>query len=103
MADILGTAATATLLRRAAKKAAARQAVLSSVHIGQEGLTYRYVLPNSWQQGSDRQGLDALRALTQELKPLLIEMTGSVVIRRLANVPALHTVGISAQPEEIKD
>lgn len=99
MADILGTAATATLLRRAAKRGAARHSVLSGVSIRQEELTYRYVLPSSWEQESNQQALDALRTLALELRPLLIEMTGSVVIRRLAQVAALSPLWPVLQEE----
>jgi hypothetical protein len=95
MADILGTAATATLLRRAAKRGAASDGSLAQVSIGQEGLTYRYTLPSTWQQTADPQAMDALRILGQELRPLLLEMTGPVVLRRLGQVHALHAAGIS--------
>jgi hypothetical protein len=72
---------------------------LHGVSIGQEDLTYRYELPSSWLQGSDQQALESLRTLAQELRPLLIEMTGPVVVRRLAQVTALHAAGITLLEE----
>ncbi len=99
MADILGTAATATLLRRAAKRGIARHAALTGVSIRQQDLTYSYVLPSSWEQESNQQALDALRTLALELRPLLIEMTGPVVIRRLGQVAALSTLWSVLQEE----
>jgi hypothetical protein len=101
MADILGTAATATLLRRAARRAASPEAGLSALTIGQQGLTYRYVLPDTWTEPQYALALGELKALTAELEPLLTEMTGPVVLRRLARVPALGTLGIAPHAEEV--
>jgi hypothetical protein len=99
MADLLGTAATAALLRRALRRAAAQQPVLSTVATKPEGLTYRYTVPPTWQQALDQEALAALRELTRELYPLLVEMTGSVVVRRLARVEPLRRAALAPQEE----
>src|SRR5512142_2764622 len=74
MADVLGTAATATLLRRALKRAALRHAELSGIVIKRNDFDYDYRVPDAWRQaGGDAAG--ALRELARDLQPLLVEMT----------------------------
>lgn len=98
MADVLGTAATATLLRRALKRAARRHAELSGVVIGRNDFDYEYRVPETWQHsGGDAVG--ALRELVRDLQPLLVEMTDQVVVRRLARVAPLGQLGIVAGEE----
>src|SRR5260221_10055887 len=61
LADLLGTAASATLLRRAAQRAAPRDPELAELEIVRENLEYRYTLPSAWSdpaEGTQR----ALRA-----------------------------------------
>src|ERR1051325_7380679 len=52
LADVLGTAATATLLRRAARRAAPRCLELGELAIAREKLEYRYTLPPEWAGGA---------------------------------------------------
>ena len=99
LADVLGTAATATLLRRAARRAAARCPELAELAISREKLEYRYALPPAWAAGTDGTPL-ALRELVAELRPLLVELTGPVVVRRLERVPELRERGVIVPQEE---
>jgi hypothetical protein len=99
MANILGTAATATLLRRAAKRGVPLSAGLSTLSIRHDGLTYCYVVPGTWDIRSDPAAVGALCVLAQALRPLLMEMTGLVVLRRLAQVTALHRIGFTLLEE----
>jgi hypothetical protein len=93
LADVLGTAAAATLLRRAAQRALPRCPELAALRIVRERLDYRYTLPASWT--SPVQPLPGgLAALTCELWPLLVELTGSIVVQRLAQIPELRDRGI---------
>lgn len=82
MSDVIGTAATATLVRRSAKRVSERSQQLASVTVTREGFDYRYSLPDQWQR-PESDALAALRELARELSPLLIELTGPVLIRRL--------------------
>jgi hypothetical protein len=91
--DIMGSAATATLVRRAAKHASIRSPGLDGLAITRERFDYRYAVPDSWQTGSD-DGLASLRRLMLELQPLLIELTGRVVLHRLDSVPELKRCGL---------
>jgi len=80
LSDVLGTAATATLLKRAARRAATRSPELSGLVIQREGLLYVYTVPPAWKDKSEGTP-PALRELVIELRPILIELTGQVVIR----------------------
>jgi hypothetical protein len=82
LADLLGTAATATLLRRAIRRASADHAELPSVIVN-GAIAYTYELPDTWREPKRPEPLNALRALARELGPLLVQLTGPVVVGRL--------------------
>jgi hypothetical protein len=107
LADLLGTAATATLLRRAARRAASLNPELAMLTIVRENLEYRYTLPPAWndwnkplssERPHDTQA--ALQHLVGELLPLLVELTGPIVVRHLAQIPELRERGIVPPQEE---
>ena len=107
LADLLGTAATATHLRRALRRAASSNKELAKVAIARENLEYRYTLPTTWndwtkplssERPHDTQA--ALRDLVAELLPLLEELTGPIVVRHLAQIPELRERGILPPQEE---
>lgn len=97
LVDVLGTATTASLFRKAAKDARALRPDrkdLQHFEIVRDGLEFRYILPPSWQQ-EGRGNMDSLRFLVQAaLCPLLIEWTGTVVVDLLDGVPELREHGI---------
>lgn len=99
LADILGTAAAATLLRRAAQGALARAPELAALRIARQNLDYRYTLPSSWVDPVSHHRSGALQALACELRSLLVDLTGSVVIQRLAQIPELRAL-VAAPREE---
>jgi hypothetical protein len=92
LSDILGTPMTATLLRRSVKHAGSKGGDLRGVLITREGFEYRYSLPDSWREES-APGLDALRAVLDELRPLLTDIAGPLLVDRLGAVPALRRCG----------
>ena len=98
LADILGTAAAATLLRRAASRAVLGCPELAELAITRESLEYRYAVPSTWNDTATT--THALRELTRELWTFLIDLTGSVVVNRLAQIPALRDRGIIPEREE---
>lgn len=87
LTDLLGSAATATLLRRSLRRAALTVPELQRIEITRERFEYRFAIPPAWHQGEVPP--DALRALARELQPLLIELTGPVVLNRLRSDPEL--------------
>jgi hypothetical protein len=99
LADLLGTAATAALLKRAAKRAASRSPELTGLLIQRRGLVYGYTCPPAWSAASAG-SLEALRELAGELRPLLVEMTGQLVIQHLARIDGLRERGLFAPQEE---
>lgn len=101
LASVLGTPATAVLVRRAVKGASARETPhpsLEEVVIVREDLEYRYVLPSSWSR-DEGESVAALEQLVEEhLAPLLAELTGPVGLRLLERIPELdHRVRLSRQ------
>jgi len=96
LADVLGTAATSTLLRRAIRRASVQAPELADVAVLREGLAYRYELPASWAEpaarptSGDTGPARALHELVRELVPLLSELTGRVVVARLGRLTALR-------------
>ena len=102
LADVLGTAATATLLRRAIKAAASKTSWSESVTVGRKGLDYEYVLPEAWKQPGNEEAVGALRVVAGELRVLLVELTGAVVVERLGRLAPLRKSGIDFNDEAPK-
>jgi hypothetical protein len=102
LADVLGTAATATLLRRAIKQAVSRTSWSEPVIVTKNGLDYEYRLPETWTQARNEEALGALRVVAAELHVLLVELTGPVVVRRLARLAPLRERGIDFSADVAK-
>jgi hypothetical protein len=100
LVEILGTAATATLIRRAAARAAATTPNLPSVVVNRNTVTYAYEVPAIWRRPGDPRALRSLQALLVELGLLLRELTGPVVIRRLERIAPLRDAGLSFGKEQ---
>jgi hypothetical protein len=93
LADLLGNAAAAALLRRAARRATPDSPELGELAILREGMEYRYALPPAWHDkttGTYR----ALQNLVGELMPILADLTGPVAVRHLARVREVRERGI---------
>jgi len=88
LSDVLGTAAAATVVGRAARRAAPRSPELGELAISRVDREYRYVVPRSFERAEGPSS--ALRELLQELRPLLVELTGRVALRRFERVPELR-------------
>jgi len=93
VADILGTAATATLLRRAARQAMIRSPELGELAVLRIDAGYTYALPRALVVKVEQTPV-ALRELVAALRPLLVELTGQVVVRRIEEIPELQERGI---------
>jgi hypothetical protein len=88
IAEVIGTAATATVLRRSARRAAARGADIAGLAFDRQEFEYTYVLPPSWNAVDDA-AVDALKSVVDELVTVLHELTGVVLVRRLEMNAAL--------------
>lgn len=93
LADMLGTAAAAALLRRAAQRSASTFPELVALEIRRRNLEYEYKLPAEWSQAAVAPP-EALFLLMNELWTLLTELTGSVVANHLQQVPELRARGL---------
>jgi hypothetical protein len=102
LADILGTATTAILMRRAIRRAAFRTARSEPVIVARNGLDYQYRLPESWKEPGNEAAGEALRAVAAELRGLLVELTGPVVVRRLGRLAPFRESGIDFSDEASK-
>ena len=96
LAEVLGTAATAAIIRRAIQRATVQCPELVELVVRRDNLAYRYTLPPAWSKTtqSAARGQSAFRALVVEMGRLLAELTGSVVIARLEQIPALRDRGL---------
>ena len=99
LADVLGTAATATLLRRSIRRAADRTAWSEPLVVTRQGLDYTYRLPEAWKQPGNDEAVDVFRIVAAELRLLLIELTGPVVVARLGQLAPLRKWGIDFSDE----
>ena len=76
---------------------------LVELAIVRENLEYQYTLPHAWSQPEERGAPEtcALRAeLVAEIGRLLVELTGTVVVRRLEQIPELRARGLVWRAEE---
>lgn len=100
LVSLLGTTATATLVRRSLKRAVPRIPELAELRVEREGLDYAWACPATWRDPDRVAAVAALRRLyAEELDPLLRELTGDVVRRRLASVPELAPLAAPAEEE----
>jgi hypothetical protein len=89
LSNILGTAATATLIARAVKRALPSTPVLRELSITTKKFTYEYKLPDSWRAPDNTDATAGFDRLLDELVPLLTTLTGHVVVRQLARLEPL--------------
>jgi hypothetical protein len=93
LTEVLGTAAVAAIVRRAAGRAAAQSPELVELAVVRADFQYRYSLPAAWSRQTERESR-ALRVLVAEMGRLLVELTGTVVIHRLEQIPELRGRGL---------
>lgn len=98
LVDLLGSAAAATLFRRAWKRASASAHPQLTVEILRNGFEYEFRLSDAWLQ-AEPPTLAGLQLLGAALTTLLRELTGPLVLRRLYEIPALRSHGFFT-PEE---
>ena len=98
LANLIGTPATATLLRRSLKRAVSRRPGLGGVNITRAEHDYVFTLPPSWEAPSD-DALEDLRALFAEVCALSQQLTGSVIVRRLTAIPELAPLRSAPQED----
>jgi hypothetical protein len=98
LSDMVGTAAAAILFKRAVRRALPRSPELAELQITRDNMDYGYAVPKRWiQSRSDSRA--GLRELGKELRTLLVALTGTVVVHRLAAVSELRGSGLFAQEE----
>src|SRR5229473_4881212 len=99
LVEILGSPATATLLRRSAKRRLRDFPELGELAITRKGFEYAYAVPEDWKHANERSNA-ALQALVHDLYSLLFELTGPVVLRRLEALPQLAKCGLSLSEDK---
>jgi hypothetical protein len=97
LVSMLGTTATATLIRRAVKRACVHNSELCKLTILREGWEYRYRLPSEWENLLPEEVPAFSKMVISELVPLLREFTGQIVLRRLGRVPMLQGLGFAEE------
>lgn len=100
LTSVLGSAATAAIIRRAVKRAQASAPELTGlagVRVIREGFNYSYELPASWHEEGSEEALRAFRHLADEhVRSIVVELTGAVGTRLLDRIPELDGHGIAA-------
>jgi hypothetical protein len=96
LVETVGPVATATLLERSIKRAAAAQVDVEGVVIRREQFVYSYSVPASWHDAA-APSIEQLRRIVAELLVVLKELTGTVIIRRLGEVPDLIRCGVLSE------
>jgi hypothetical protein len=71
----------------------------SAAELVRNGLDYESRLPETWRQPGNEEALSALRVIVAELRVLLMELTGPVVVRRLARLASLRKLEIDFSAE----
>jgi hypothetical protein len=99
LVDVLGTAATAIILRRAIREASLRSASTDQVSVVRNGLEYEYRVPEMWKVAGNDKAVDALRLVAAALRVLLVELTGPVVVNRLSSLTMFRKWGIEFSDE----
>jgi len=99
LVDMMGTAAAASVLRRSVKRACLRLPELEELKIVRDGWEYSCVTPRSWERAHPSDIPAFAEMLHNDLYPILRELTGPIVLRRLQRVPELADIGLDA-PEE---
>jgi hypothetical protein len=94
LADLLGSAATAVLVRRAARRALSRSDELYDLTVERLDEEFGYKVPQSFKTSEGPP--DALRLLLDELRPLLRDLTGEVALQHLVQVPELRRLVLAA-------
>jgi hypothetical protein len=102
LADVLGTAAAAIILRRAIEQAAIRTPSSERVMVLRKGLDYEYRVPRTWEQPGNDAAVDALRVVAAALRVLLVELTGPVLVDRLGRLASFRKWGIDFSDEAMK-
>ena len=93
LTDVIGPTAAATLLQESIRRARASQPGIEDVTIVQRQFEYTYAVPPSWKT-TDTPPRQRFQAIVEELWPLLVGLTGSLVVRRLSAVPQLVECGV---------
>jgi hypothetical protein len=104
LTEVLGTAAVAAIVRRAVQNVAAGCPELADLVVRRDKLEYCYTLPRTWSKTTQTvaRGQAGLRGLIAEIGRLLVELTGTVVINRLNEIPELRDRGLVWRPGETR-
>lgn len=94
LVDILGTTATAVVMERALRRARTASRELGMLTVTRVDGQFGYAVPAAFVQSVGPSV--ALNSLVDELRPLLVELTGQVAVQLLGRVPELR--GWAAPP-----
>ena len=99
VSNILGTAATATLIARAIKRALPSAPALAELSITTQKFTYEYRLPDTWRAPDNAAAAAGFDRLLEELVPLLTALTGQVVVRQMARLEPFSAKRLMVEEE----
>ena len=97
LTDVIGPTAAATLLQESIRRARRSHPGVDDVAIVQRQFEYTYTVPPAWKT-TDAAPRKKFQAIVEELWPLLVGLTGTLVVRRLSAVPQLVECGVIPNP-----
>jgi hypothetical protein len=97
LTDVIGPTAAATLLQESIRRARRSHPRVDDVAIVQRQFEYTYSVPPAWKT-TDAAPRKSFQAIVEELWPLLVGLTGTLVVRRLGAVPQLVECGVIPNP-----
>ncbi len=92
LVDILGAPTATTVVRRSARRASVTHPTLAGLTIRRGVLDYEFDVPASWRESQSDSTAD-IAALAAEVRIVLEELTGVLVIRTLNEHPTLKALG----------
>jgi hypothetical protein len=93
LTDVIGPTAAATLLQESIRRARPSHPGVADIAIVQRQFEYTYTVPSAWKT-TDAAPRKSFQAIVEELWPLLMGLTGTLVVRRLGAVPQLVECGV---------
>lgn len=90
VAEVIGSAATAVLIRRAIKRAARQYPSLDDLTVELQEFLYQLRIPEHWDAPPDAETAEAIRALIAAFTEIARQLSGEILIRHISRLAVLE-------------